>query len=73
MPLYAAIRRSLERKLLIFLGLGFFFEPEGREFATKLRFVALGEQSSPANPSPATKNEAPGVVRTSGAFDFQSG
>ena len=32
MPLYAAICRSLERKLLIFLGLGFFFEPEGRGF-----------------------------------------
>jgi hypothetical protein len=30
MPLYAAICRSLEPKLLIFLGLGFFFEPEGR-------------------------------------------
>ncbi len=28
MPLYAAICRSLERKLLIFLRLGFFFEPE---------------------------------------------
>jgi len=28
----AAIRRSLERKSLIFLGLGFFFEPEGRGF-----------------------------------------
>jgi hypothetical protein len=39
MPLYAAIRRSLERNLLIFLGLGFFFEPEGRGFATKLSFV----------------------------------
>ena len=32
MPLYAAICRSLERKLLIFLRLGFFFEPEGRGF-----------------------------------------
>ncbi len=32
MPLCAAICRSLERKLLIFLGLGFFFEPEGRGF-----------------------------------------
>jgi hypothetical protein len=32
MPLYAAICRSLERKSLIFLGLGFFFEPEGRGF-----------------------------------------
>ncbi len=32
MPLYAAIRRSLERNLLIFLGLGFFFKPEGRGF-----------------------------------------
>ena len=30
--LYAAICRSLERKSLIFLGLGFFFEPEGRGF-----------------------------------------
>ena len=29
MPLYAAICRSLERKLLIFLRFGFFFEPEG--------------------------------------------
>ncbi len=28
MPLYAAICRSLERKLLIFLGLRFFFDPE---------------------------------------------
>ncbi len=28
----AAIRRSLARKLLISLGLGFFFEPEGRGF-----------------------------------------
>ena len=33
MPLYAAICRSLERKLLIFLGLGFFFEPEGESRA----------------------------------------
>ncbi len=31
-PLYAAMCRSLERKSLIFLGLGFFFEPEGRGF-----------------------------------------
>ena len=31
-PLCAAICRSLERKSLIFLGLGFFFEPEGRGF-----------------------------------------
>jgi hypothetical protein len=30
MPLYAAIRRSLERKLLIFLGLGFFFASQLR-------------------------------------------
>jgi hypothetical protein len=33
MPLYAAIRRSLERKSLIFLRLGFFFEPEGESRA----------------------------------------
>jgi len=32
MPLYAAIRRSLVRKWLIFLGFGFSFEPEGRGF-----------------------------------------
>ena len=30
MPLYAAIRRSLERKSLIFLGLGFFFASQLR-------------------------------------------
>ncbi len=41
MPQYAALRRSLERKSLIFLGLGFFFEPEGgaSEFGKRgLRF-----------------------------------
>jgi hypothetical protein len=32
MPLYAAICRSLERKLSICFGLGFFFEPEDRGF-----------------------------------------
>jgi hypothetical protein len=33
MPLYAAICRSLGRKSLIFLGMGFFFEPEGESRA----------------------------------------
>ncbi len=33
MPLCAAICRSLERKLLIFFRLGFFFEPEGESRA----------------------------------------
>ena len=66
MPLYAAICRSLERKSLIFLGLGFFFasqlrwrsawraklarEPEGRGFATKLRFVAQASEARPRIP-----------------------
>ena len=32
MPLFAAVCRSLERKLLIFLVLGFSCQAEGREF-----------------------------------------
>ena len=39
MPLCAAICRSLERKLLIFLGVGFSCQAEGRGFTAKLRLV----------------------------------
>jgi hypothetical protein len=46
----ATIRRSLERKLLIFLRLGFFFEPEGQGFATKLRFLAQASKARPRIP-----------------------
>ena len=50
MPLCAGIRRSLERKLLIFLGLGFFFEPEGRGLRATLR-VAKPSQPKAARES----------------------
>ncbi len=56
MPLYAAICRSLERKLLIFLGLGFFFEPEGR-VASDQR-VTSGSAATKGVASDATRREA---------------
>jgi hypothetical protein len=54
MPLYTAIRRSLERKLLIFLGMGFFFEPEGRGLRATLR-VAKPSQPKAARESLPTR------------------
>ncbi len=50
MPLYAAICRSLEPKLLIVLRLGFFFEPEGRGLRATLR-VAKPSQPKAARES----------------------
>ena len=55
----AAICRSLERKSLIFLGLGFFFEPEGRgfeslparQFSMLLFADSTSERSEPSSPS----------------------
>jgi hypothetical protein len=68
----AAICRSLERKLLIFLGLGFFFasqlrwrsasraklarEPEGRGFAAKLRLAAQASEAGSRIPPGAPLN-----------------
>ena len=50
MPLYAAICRSLERTVLIFFGLGFFSEPEGRGLRATLR-VAKPSQPKAARES----------------------
>jgi hypothetical protein len=47
MPLLAAIRRSLERKLLIFLGLVLSSQAEGRRFAAELR-SASASRAKPA-------------------------
>jgi hypothetical protein len=53
MPLYATICRSLERKLLIFLGLGFFFEPEGRGLRATLRVAKPSQPKAAREPLPA--------------------
>ncbi len=74
MPLYAAICRSLERKLLIFIGLGFFFEPEGRGCADQRsaprRATLLG--IPPGEPCvPATQRFRPALALFLGSDYFR--
>jgi hypothetical protein len=57
MPLYAAICRSLERKLLIFLGLGFFFASQLR-WRSASRAKLAREPEGRGLPSDATRREA---------------
>ena len=64
MPLYAAICRSLERKLLIFLGVGFFSEAGSRAFESRPSSVIFTTRVPQLSQSRVTKAASPYAART---------